>query len=218
MRVSFICGYYSDLAKNRARRPESYWDAYFFTWGVKVGSFKKPFILQRDDGHIHITAANFSLVRQSFGQFIASEIDDRYSGSEPLLVPIPSKDRLAKVRDARSTQMVQEAMSTTRHSSAVSSSVRWTQKVAKAHQGGPRGRAELRKYLESDTKIKGRNVILIDDLVSTGGSMLACKDVLEGIGATVIGAITCGKTVYDFNTPPFAKQEFQLTDELSDFH
>lgn len=116
MRVSFICGYYSDLAhNNRARRTEPYWDAYFFTWAVKVGTFKRPFILRRDDGNVAITSSNFSIVRQSFGQFIAGEMEDQYRSFNAVLVPVPSKDRLAKVRDPRSTKMVQEAMSTTRY-------------------------------------------------------------------------------------------------------
>lgn len=218
MRVSFICGYYPDLAHNTiARRPEPYWDAYFFTWAVKVGSFRRPFFLRRDDGNVRIQKDNFPLVRQSFGQFVANEVDDNYSGQDALLVPVPSKDRLRGVKAARSTNMLIEAMADTAYAAAVSDKVRWKGKLAKAHEGGPRGRDELRNHLEADPALVGRNVILVDDLLSTGGAMLACKDVVEGAGANVIGAVTCGKTIYTFDIPPFSRQEFELTGELADF-
>jgi hypothetical protein len=64
--------------------------------------------------------------------------------------------------------------------------------------------------------LKGKNVILIDDLLTTGGSALACYDKLTAEGANVLGVITCGKTVYDKTDPPFGAKQFDLTEELSD--
>jgi hypothetical protein len=29
--------------------------------------------------------------------------------------------------------------------------------------------------------------------------------------------VTCGRTIYDFDTKPFGRQEFILTEELADF-
>ena len=60
-------------------------------------------------------------------------------------------------------------------------------------------------------------MILIDDLFSTGSSLLAAEDALKAVGCTVLGAITCGKTIYDLNTPHFGEQEFELTEELADW-
>lgn len=65
--------------------------------------------------------------------------------------------------------------------------------------------------------MKGKKVVLIDELFSTGGSLLASSDALSAAGAHVLGAITCGKTIYDFNTPAFGSQEFELTKELFDW-
>ena len=64
--------------------------------------------------------------------------------------------------------------------------------------------------------LKGKKIVLVDDLVTTGGSLLACKDCLEAAGATVVGAVTRGRTVYDATEAPFKSREFELTEEMSD--
>ncbi len=76
----------------------------------------------------------------------------------------------------------------------------------------------LAPRLAADPKLKGTKVILIDDVITTGSSLLAAADVLNQQGATVLGSIVCGKTIYDLNTPHFGEQEFELTTELSDWH
>ena len=65
--------------------------------------------------------------------------------------------------------------------------------------------------------VKGRDVVLVDDVLSTGASILAAKEVLEEAGARVLFAITCGRTVYDFNTKPFKRQVIKLKDEIYDY-
>jgi len=65
--------------------------------------------------------------------------------------------------------------------------------------------------------VAGRQVILIDDVLSTGSTLLAAKEVLEEAGATALLAITCGKTVYDFQTKPFKRQVVELDDELREY-
>jgi predicted amidophosphoribosyltransferase len=81
---------------------------------------------------------------------------------------------------------------------------------------GRQGRdAGLAKAIGGDASVPP--IVLIDDLFTTGGSLLACQDRLTEAGATVLGAITCGRTVYDATEPPFKAREFELTEELSDY-
>jgi phosphoribosylpyrophosphate synthetase len=218
MKVHFLCGYYSDLAHNKkARRTEPYWDAYFFCWAVKVGRFKKPFFIRRKSGNIRITAVNFNLVRKTFGVGIdhaAGKVDQNGSA---LYVPVPSKDGLSGARDFRSLQMAREALQGKPMLPRVNGGLRWKEKLTKAHEGGSRSRAALASMLQADANLKGKEIILVDDLLTTGSSLLASANVLTAAGAKVIGAVVCGKTVYDFKTPPFGFQEFELTEELADW-
>jgi hypothetical protein len=75
MKVRFLCGYYSDLAhKQKKRRPEDYWDAYFFCWGVKVGAFKRDFYIHAAAGKTRVTKNNFDLARRTFGKWIEKSV------------------------------------------------------------------------------------------------------------------------------------------------
>jgi predicted amidophosphoribosyltransferase len=113
--------------------------------------------------------------------------------------------------------MTNEIFKDTPYANNVLDGLRWNKDVAKAHEGGDRSRAVLLPLLDALPAVKGKRVVLIDELFSTGGSLLASSDCLIAAGAEVSGAVTCGKTIYDFGTPPFGTGEFELTTELADW-
>ena len=218
MKVCFQCGYYSDLAhKNLIRRPEDYWDAYFYVWAVKIGSFKKSFYYHNEHVKIQITAKNFGTVRPTFGEYVVHCIDREGTVKDLLLIAVPSKDGIVGVQEYRTLRMLRESVANTKFAANCSNALQWVKKLPKAHEGGARNREMLRALLSASPTVKGRNVVLVDDLLSTGGSLLASHDCLTGAGANVLGAVTCGRTIYDFNTPPFGDQNIMLENELSDF-
>jgi len=216
MKVHFVCGYYSDLAHKKKRRPEIYWDAYFYVWGVKVGRYKRNFFIQAADRKIGVTLKNFSVVRKMFGRFAAQQIQKDW-GLDAELVPVPSKDGVIGATTFRTSTMLKEALSTTAFKDRQLDALYWSEQLDKAHQGGSRRRDFLKQHLATAADLKGKKIVLIDDLLSTGGSLLASKDFLEEKGAIVMGAVTCGKTIYDFKTKPFGRQSLKLTEELADF-
>ncbi len=66
--------------------------------------------------------------------------------------------------------------------------------------------------------MKGKNIVLIDEIVTTGGNLLACQNELVAAGATVVGAVTCGLSVYDVKeAAPFSPRSFDLTEQLQDY-
>jgi phosphoribosylpyrophosphate synthetase len=216
MKVHFLCGYYSDLAHKKKRRPEDYWDAYFFCWAVKVGTFKRQFNIHNDQGKTRITAENFALARRTFGQWIEKSVT-ALQAKDAILVPVPSKDGVAGVASFRTLEMTKEALQGTELAAGVIGGLLWKSKLTKAHEGGNRNRKVLAPMLSASDQLKGKQIILIDDVFSTGSSLLASEDVLKAAGCTVLGAITCGKTIYDLNTKHFGDQEVELTNELADW-
>jgi phosphoribosylpyrophosphate synthetase len=217
MKVWFICGYYSDLAHQKKRRPEDYWDAYFFCWGVKVGSFKRGFNIHDANGKTPITAKNFALARSTFGKWIEKSVVALGGGADVVLIPVPSKDGLTGAATFRTLDMTTEAVKSTQFAARVVGGLTWAQKLTKAHEGGSRSRAVLAPLLTADSNLKGKTVVLIDDLISTGSSLLAAADTLTAAGAAVLGAVVCGKTIYDLDTKHFGEQEIDLTTELADW-
>jgi phosphoribosylpyrophosphate synthetase len=217
MKVRYICGYYSDLAhKNKKRRPEDYWDALNFCWAVKVGKFKPKFNIHQNGKKIAINANNFALARQTFGEWIQKSVA-KLGGQEATLVPVPSKDGLLAANSFRTLEMTKEALKDKDLAARVVAGLKWKEQLTKAHEGGSRNRKVLAPLLHVEGSVKGKQVILIDDLFSTGSSLLAAEEALTAAGCTVLGAITCGKTIYDLDTPHFGEQEFELTEELADW-
>jgi phosphoribosylpyrophosphate synthetase len=218
MKVRFLCGYYSDLAHNKQRRPEDYWDAYFFCWAVKKGKFKRAFNIHDATGKTPINAKNFDVVRGSFGNWIEKSVESLGGGDDVVLVPVPSKDGVSGAKTFRSFEMTNEALKNKKLAAQVVGGLRWNEELTKAHEGGTRDRALLASQLNVDAALIGKKVILVDDLMTKGSSLLAATDVLEQAGATVLGAVVCGKTMYDLNTRHFGEQEFDLAAELADWN
>ncbi len=217
MKVHFISGYYSDLAHRKKPRPEDYWDARNYVWAVKTGEYKHKFLVHRPGKKVPMTAANIGLARKWFGDFIDYCLKEEEAPDDVLLVPIPSKDALSAARTYRSLTMLQEAMRGKKYERRVSDALRWTEQLAKAHEGGDRSRDFLKDRLKQRVDVKNKSVVLLDDLISTGSSMLAARDVLEECGALVLGGITCGKTIYDFDTKPFGMQSFTFENEIHEY-
>lgn len=221
MDVHFISAYYSERAhKEKAKRKPEYWDSYLFVWAVKTGQYKTPFTISfRNGARVKISAANIRRARSAFGQFIVATLDNEVVPKNVLLIPIPSKDAQSNVKGGyRSMWMVAEALREKQFPGVIHDGLRWTKALPRAHEGGGhRSRAYWKQFLQVHRNVEGCEVVLIDDVLSTGSTMLAAKEILEEAGATVLFAITCGKTVYDFQTKPFKRQVVELDEELHEY-
>ncbi len=103
--------------------------------------------------------------------------------------------------------MLEEALG---GSPAHSPILRFTEKLVPANAGGPRGRSALQPYLKVIGDVRGKKVLLIDDIYTTGGSLRASIDVIEAAGGSVTAGIVCGYTVSDSQRPPFGAQFIDL--------
>lgn len=221
MNVHFISAYYSERAHvERAKRKPEFWDSYLFVWAVKTGKYKTPFTITfRNGSKVKIGPANVKRARASFGQFVAATLDVENTPNNVLIIPVPSKDAQPGIKAGyRSLWMLAEAMKGQVHRGKIHDGLRWTKALPKAHEGGKHHkRAYWKQYLSVRGNVDGRDVVLVDDVLSTGASILAAKEVLEEAGARVLFAIACGKTVYDFNTRPFKRQLVKLEEETYDY-
>ena len=219
MRVRYICGYWSKLTDQvLGQRPADYRSAYLYVWAVKHGAFKSDFYIIRSDGkRTHINRENFQIVRKAFGDFIVNRINDEGWGDDPLLVAVPSRDAILGADAARSSGMLIEAMAQTKLAKSTYTDLRWKKRMVEAHKGGERGRDQARELLTCTNEVRDRSVVLIDDLLTRGGTLLAARGVLEAAGANVVGAITVGRTMYNKDILAFGRQTFDLDHELADF-
>lgn len=217
MKVCFVSGYWG---KNTDRvlghRPDVYRHAYLFVWAVKMGTFHKPFyVITKDNKRYNIRQDNIGQARRLFGRFIAHQISIN-KWDDAAIVHVPSKCAVINSAEPRSLLMLQEALSHTSIGASLCDALRFSQRLSRAREGGERKRTELAPFMKVTSNVAGKRVVLVDDIVTRGGSMLASKDALEAAGAKVVGAVSCGHTMYNADILPFGRQEIELTDEMDD--
>jgi adenine/guanine phosphoribosyltransferase-like PRPP-binding protein len=67
-----------------------------------------------------------------------------------------------------------------------------------AHQqGGTRNPKRIRDNLTVTSRMKGRSVIIVDDVLTSGGHLKAAADALRDAGATVLMATCAGRAVWE---------------------
>jgi hypothetical protein len=214
MKVFFMCGYYSDAAHERLARTPDYWDAYRFCLAVRSGRFEAPFLLHTQKNRIAIGPDNIGLARRAYGQFIAKRLAEEASWPNPLLVPIPSDDALVTATEFRSWLMLTEALALTELKWALVDALFWTTPPPPTVRDAARSeRDAIAAVMTCDFPVRGQAIVLIDDILSSGTILLAARQRLHAEGAVVLGAITCGRVVHDFNTLPFGRQETWLDDD-----
>ena len=64
--------------------------------------------------------------------------------------------------------MAQQALKGTAYADCVHDGLRWNKELKSAHDGGPRSRADLLPCLGVKGDLKGKKIVLIDDLITTG--------------------------------------------------
>lgn len=196
MIVHFMATYYSQWAhENLAPRSQDQWYSFKFCRAVKSRRLNGSLILPWAAGPEVINEQSVGRARIVFGFFL-QYILQQCGFPAPVLVPIPSKDGLIGAPDFRSWAMLREALATVQPF-RIAPILRFNQILQPAHAGGPRGRNALRPFLVATEALPQGQIILVDDIVTTGGTLLASFDALSALGRPPATAIVCGHTVSD---------------------
>jgi phosphoribosylpyrophosphate synthetase len=207
MNVHFMCAYYSQYAHEHiAKRTQKQWHAYKFAKAVKTkeinGDLSFPWKLKP---HEKIDQSNVARARSIFGYFLNSRLED-LGLLDASIVPIPSKDGIVGAKTFRSLEMVRESLIPYHPDAKIEPIVRLTHSLQKASEGGPRGREELRPFICIVGRPASEKIVLVDDIFTTGGSILSAYDVLKDFDIETECAICCAHTVSDSLTAPFGVQ------------
>lgn len=203
MKVHFMCAYYSQWAHTElAPRSQSQWDAFKFTRAVKSGRVNGYLTFPWKKGPEQIDSSNVGRAREIFGLFIDATMKD-LGLSDASLIPVPSKDGLVGTDDYRSFNMVAEALQNRPSRALIEPILRFKTQMERAAAGGTRDRNTLAANMILTQRPRSNNVVLIDDIFTTGGSLLASYDVLAAEGYLPNCAICCAHTVSDSLTKAF---------------
>ena len=192
-----MCAYYSQYAhKQLAARTQRQWDAYMFCRAVKYGRLNGSLTFPWKKGPEIITQLTVGRARWIFGVYILDTLK-KLGLDNAILVPLPSKDGLLDAPSFRSYVMLQEALQSHQTRVIIAPHLRFIIALQPAHLGGPRGREVISQYLRLIAELPPGPVVIVDDIITTGGSLLAAYDVLEMAGRPPAAAIVCGHTVAD---------------------
>lgn len=119
------------------------------------------------------------------------------SVQSPILVPVPSSRENYKKRGFTPTKLLgKRVCRETSQSCVLVDALRFQRKVVdQAHLDSEARRGNLSGSMLSDSRVAGRQVIIFDDVVTTGATILEASRAVTAAGGNVIGFLAFAETI-----------------------
>ncbi len=127
-----------------------------------------------------------------FGEWAAGVLAQ--IGGTGLLAHVPSASATALEDDPKGEKLAATIANLASGYTAFSM-LCWAEAMQKSSQGGTRNPGALYENLKVRQEIEPQNIVLIDDVVTTGNHLRSCADALRSFGHTVEHAIAAAQTV-----------------------
>jgi predicted amidophosphoribosyltransferase len=123
---------------------------------------------------------------------------------ETYLVPIPNTKCTIDSEHKPRTALLANAIATYLDNVEMTDILRWKESMESAHSGsGTRDPFLLIENLAAIEKVPQASIVLVDDVVTTGGHIKACARFLTDRGGKVLSAICAARTVQISQENPF---------------
>lgn len=179
------------------------WRAYKMVKALKGEPFKGYADVRRPTGQpIRISETNPTGAFRVFGEWGAAKLQ-QLGLKGGWLVPVPSSTCLALGSDVKGRGLA-SAIAHRAPGFTVLEALCWGAALQKSSAGGPRDFDTLYANLRIQQKLPAGNIILVDDVITTGGHLLACAAGLRHFGGQVEHALCAAQTVPQQPTNMFA--------------
>ena len=125
-------------------------------------------------------------------RLVAKAKDDLPLPEFDLIVPVPIHYRRRCRRGFNQSELLCAAFDSSTVHTSILKRIRSTRPqvgLAKAER-----LTNLRGAFAAEPKVRGKRVLLVDDVTTTGGTAIACAEALKQAGATYVGVLTlCGE-------------------------
>ncbi|MEG3144245.1 hypothetical protein U1839_06220 [Sphingomonas sp. RT2P30] len=172
---------------------QSIWAAYKFVQALKGRPISGYAYLRRPNGiQVKINEASGVGAFTVFGEWAALRLAE-IPITAASLVPVPSSDCLAHGADAKGNAL---AAAVRAHAAGMSLApvLCWREHWPKAAEGGERDPDALLPNLSVRAILPQQQVVLIDDVATSGGHLIACARALRARGLHVEHAICAART------------------------
>lgn len=141
-------------------------------------------------------------VRRHFGAWAGDMI--RAAGfTHPTIIPIPNSHVTRDVAQFRTMEIAQAIAGGFGQEATARSSVRFQLAMAKSHLGGTRDVDTIARNMLVEPNFKADEIVLVDDILTSGAHLKAAKRVLQAAGMNVERAIVCARRTDHPEPNPF---------------
>jgi predicted amidophosphoribosyltransferase len=212
--VVCFCGYFCNY--RMAWRSEDY-DSYKWVQALKGRKLNKYALVLVRGVKRRLSTENLPEAAKWFGTYVSDYLNSTGRNGPFLVVPVPDSrcvaDSTTRPRTRKLAKAICDAL---KDGSVVLDCLRWKKNLGSASEdGGPREVGILYRNLvvigdiakEAD---KDLGVLLVDDVMTSGGHLRACAAKLKSTKLNVEIVMCGGKTVYDQANPAFHIYEDNL--------
>ena len=126
------------------------------------------------------------------------------AGEEDLLVPVPTTARRERERGFNQAQVLAQRLARAWGMEMADALVRFDERTPQAALGAQARREHLRGVMRADERVRGRRVLLVDDVYTTGATACEAARALLAAGALSVGMLTAARaTGEDEKWPAF---------------
>jgi hypothetical protein len=143
-----------------------------------------------------------------FGRLASWVIEAKFYSQRLVLVPIPNSDCLVENGKVPRTRRLADAVTNNLPTATVFDCLRWTHEKPPSHLGGCRDPRKLFGLLALSHVPSCTNVVLMDDVVTTGAHLQAAAAKLSSVGVKCDYAICLARTETSCLFPFTLKQTF----------
>ena len=168
--------------------------AFKFVQALKGNAINGYAWLPRPVKPLKIDSTDCSAAFTVFGEWGAQQVA-QIGIQNPRLVSVPSSSSIALGTDEKGRKLA-SCIAERAPGSITSEMLHWHEAHGKTADSGSRDPAVLLENLRVQQGVPPSNIILIDDVATSGGHLLACARALRFFGHTVEHAICAAQTVW----------------------